>query len=61
MRRLLGGFAGDECGANALEYALVMIFVAMAIIGGAGALGTNINALFSGVAAQVGTASVPNL
>ncbi len=40
-------FARDDQGANALEYALVLILVAFAIVGGAGALGTNLNTLFS--------------
>jgi pilus assembly protein Flp/PilA len=47
MRNLLSRFAYDETGANALEYALVMILVAFAIAGGAGLLGTNLNTLFT--------------
>ena len=54
-------FARDEQGANALEYALVLIIVAFAIVGGAGALGTNLNTLFGNTATQVGNVKVPTL
>jgi pilus assembly protein Flp/PilA len=53
MRTLISRFAKDEAGANALEYALVLILVAFAIVGGAGALGTNINTLFQNTASAV--------
>jgi pilus assembly protein Flp/PilA len=54
-------FARDDQGANALEYALVLILVAFAIVGGAGALGTNLNTLFGNTATQVGGVNVPTL
>ena len=54
-------FARDDQGANALEYALVLILVAFAIVGGAGALGTNLNGLFNSTATQVGGVTVPTL
>jgi pilus assembly protein Flp/PilA len=54
-------FIRDESGANALEYALVMILVAFAIVGGATALGTNINTLFSSIGTNVGAVNVPSL
>ena len=54
-------FARDERGANAMEYALVMILVAFAIVGGAGLLGTNLNALFNATGTAIGNVSVPNL
>lgn len=54
-------FGHDEQGANALEYALVLILVAFAIVGGAGALGTNLNTLFNSTATQVGAVKVPTL
>jgi pilus assembly protein Flp/PilA len=53
MRTFFSRFAKDEAGANALEYALVMILVAFAIVGGAGALGTNMNTLFQNTANNV--------
>lgn len=60
VRRLVSLFR-DERGANALEYALVMILVAFAITGGATALGTKLNTLFQNTATQVGTVVVPTL
>jgi pilus assembly protein Flp/PilA len=54
-------FARHDRGANALEYALVMILVAFAISVGAGALGTNLNTLFQKTATQVGAVVVPTL
>jgi pilus assembly protein Flp/PilA len=58
---LASRFAHDDQGANALEYALVLILVAFAIVGGAGALGTNMNTLFKGTATSVGQVTVPSL
>ncbi|HKX09344.1 MAG TPA: Flp family type IVb pilin [Stellaceae bacterium] len=61
MRYLIRRFAQDERGANAMEYALVLILVAFAIVGGAGLLGTNLNKLFNAAGTAVGAVSVPNL
>ena len=61
MLQFIKCFARDERGANAMEYALVLILVAFAIVGGAGLLGTNINALFHATGTAVGAVSVPNL
>jgi pilus assembly protein Flp/PilA len=58
---LAARFARDEQGANALEYALVLILVAFAIVGGAGALGTNLNGLFQKTATSVSQVTVPSL
>jgi len=58
---LASRFVRDEQGANALEYALVLILVAFAIVGGAGALGTNMNSLFGKTATNVGQVTVPTL
>jgi pilus assembly protein Flp/PilA len=40
-------FLGDESGASAAEYALILALVAIAIIGGLTVLGTTINAVLS--------------
>ena len=61
MQQLIRRFARDERGANAMEYALVLILVAFAIVGGAALLGTNINSLFNATGTAVGAVSVPNL
>ena len=52
-RELLFGrrrFADDESGATAIEYGLIAALIAVAIIGGVTALGTNANAKFQEVA-----------
>jgi pilus assembly protein Flp/PilA len=44
-------FVQDEEGVTAIEYGLIAALIAVAIIVGATAVGTNLNALFSGIAA----------
>jgi len=44
----------DESGATAIEYGLIAAFLAMVIVGGVGALGTNLSATFDKVAALFG-------
>ncbi len=46
-------FLKDESGATAIEYGLIASLVAVAIITGATALGTNLNATFSNLAANM--------
>jgi pilus assembly protein Flp/PilA len=43
----------DERGATATEYAMLIIFVALAIAGGATLLGSNINNLFNSLGASI--------
>lgn len=43
-------FFKDEEGATAVEYGLIAFLIAIAIIVGATALGTNLNALFQRIA-----------
>jgi len=62
MRALsLRRFAHDQSGANALEYALVMILVAFAIVTGATLLGTNLNSLFNQTGTAISAITVPSL
>lgn len=61
MRQLIKRFARDERGANALEYALIMILVAMGVVGGATTLGTDLSTLFSNIGAAVAGVSIPTL
>ncbi len=49
MEKLIRFFK-DEEGATAVEYGLIVVLIAIAIIVGAGLLGTNLNALFNRVA-----------
>jgi pilus assembly protein Flp/PilA len=46
-------FIKDESGATAIEYGLIATLIAVAIIGGAGALGTNLDARFTGLGETV--------
>jgi pilus assembly protein Flp/PilA len=46
-------FYNDERGATATEYAMLIIFIALAIAGGATLLGSNINNLFARIGASI--------
>ncbi len=46
-------YLGDESGASAAEYALILALVAIAIIGGLTVLGTTINTVLSKDAASM--------
>jgi pilus assembly protein Flp/PilA len=48
-------FFKNESGASAVEYGLLVTLIALAIIVGAGLLGTNLNALFNNAAGQLAT------
>jgi pilus assembly protein Flp/PilA len=45
-------FTCDEAGATAVEYALLMTFIALAIVGSVATLGTTLKGLFDNAAAQ---------
>lgn len=49
---LIAKFIKSEGGATAIEYALIATLISVAIIGGATALGTNLNESFSAVAGE---------
>jgi pilus assembly protein Flp/PilA len=55
MSDLIKYFHSDERGATATEYALLVVFVALAIAVGAQTLGSNIGTLFSEIGTQLGT------
>jgi pilus assembly protein Flp/PilA len=48
---------GDESGASAAEYALILALVAVAIIVGLGALGTSINNVLTSVSGTIGNST----
>lgn len=58
MTKLLSRFAKDESGATAIEYGLIAALIALAIIAGAGLLGTALNKQFSAIATCVGDPTV---
>jgi pilus assembly protein Flp/PilA len=52
-------FFKDEEGVTAIEYGLLAALIALAIILGATALGTNLNGLFNYIAGKVAAPSTP--
>ena len=60
MLRLFNGYRSDERGATATEYAMLIVFIALAIAVGATALGGGINNLFNNVANTLSNVQVPN-
>ncbi len=46
-------FYREEEGVTAIEYGLIASLIALAIVVGAGLLGTNLNALFNDIAGRV--------
>ena len=59
MHRLIDRFHRDEQGATATEYALLIVFVALAIAVGAQVLGSNISTLFSKIGTQLSNITLP--
>jgi pilus assembly protein Flp/PilA len=57
MTKLLSRFVKDESGATAIEYGLIAALIALAIIVGAGALGSALNTRFNDIATCVGDTS----
>lgn len=55
MTNLVKRFARDESGATAIEYGLIAALIAVAIIGGATQLGSNLAAKFKAIASTLGT------
>ena len=50
MFRLINGYRSDERGATATEYAMLIVFIALAIAAAAQTLGGGITTLFNNVA-----------
>jgi pilus assembly protein Flp/PilA len=53
MLKLLAKFAKDESGATAIEYGLIAALISVALITGAGALGTALNKQFNAVSEKI--------
>ena len=49
MRKMLEAFVRDQNGATAIEYGLIAALIAVAIIGGVTAVGTNLSATFTSI------------
>ncbi|PBB89494.1 Flp family type IVb pilin [Mesorhizobium sp. WSM3864] len=59
MSNLIARFVKDESGATAIEYGLIAALIALAIMVGAGQLGTALNAKFTAIASAVQTGKAP--
>jgi pilus assembly protein Flp/PilA len=57
MKTFVQQFLRDEDGVAAVEYGLLAGLIAVAIIVGAGALGSDLNGLFNAVAGKVASAT----
>jgi pilus assembly protein Flp/PilA len=53
MKSLFARFAKDESGATAIEYALIAAGIAVVIITAVDLIGTNLSALFTGIAGKL--------
>jgi pilus assembly protein Flp/PilA len=53
MAGFLAGFWKDRSGASAIEYGMVAVLIAVAIISGATALGASVNSILNGAANKV--------
>ena len=60
MKTLFARFAKDESGATAIEYGLIASLIGVAIIVGAGALGSQLNTTFNDIKDELaGPAATP--
>ncbi|MCV3205831.1 Flp family type IVb pilin [Mesorhizobium sp. YC-39] len=59
MSNLIARFVKDESGATAIEYGLIAALIALAIMVGAGQLGTALNGKFTTIASSVNTGTAP--
>jgi pilus assembly protein Flp/PilA len=55
MTKIFARLMKDESGATAIEYGLIATLIAVAIISGATAVGTNLNSKFHTIATNIGT------
>ena len=59
MFSLISGYLGNEQGATATEYAMLIVFVALAIAVGAQTLGTDLTKLFNDVGTTLTNVTIP--
>ena len=57
MKNLMARFIRDDEGQDLIEYVLLGSLIALVVVGGAGALGTNVNGWYQEVANWVSTQS----
>jgi Flp pilus assembly pilin Flp len=61
MLRLIHAFRRNESGATATEYAMLIVFVALAIAAGAQTLGGGVTNLFNRVTNTLANVNMPNV
>jgi pilus assembly protein Flp/PilA len=61
MLSIIKRFRRDERGATGVEYAMLIVFIALAIAVGASALGSGINTLFTNIGNEIGAVAPPPL
>jgi Flp pilus assembly pilin Flp len=61
MLSWINGYRSDERGATATEYAMLIVFIALAVAVGATALGGGINTLFTSIGTEIGGVTPPPL
>ena len=59
MSKLIARFVKDESGATAIEYGLIAALIAVAIIAGAGFVGTSLNTKFGEISSKIDAAGAP--
>jgi len=59
MFKLIKGYRKDESGASATEYAMLIVFVALAIAIGAQTLGNDLTTLFQNVGQTLTGVTIP--
>lgn len=57
MSKLFTRFMNDESGATAIEYGLIAALISVALIGGAGLLGDELDKTFNGLSEKMSEAS----
>jgi pilus assembly protein Flp/PilA len=59
MLSLINKFHRHERGATVVEYAMLVVFVALAIAVGAQALGTGLSGMFQNIASNIAQVNIP--
>jgi pilus assembly protein Flp/PilA len=59
MVSLFNLFCVDERGASATEYAMLIVFIALAVAVGAQTLGTDLSTLFNDVGTKISGVTIP--
>lgn len=57
MTKIFARFAKDESGATAIEYGLIAALIALAVITGATAIGTQLDRIFTKIGTTLTTAN----